>query len=68
MKLTELKKGDKILLVSEPPKGAAYTPEMQPYLGKEVTVTRVMMLCVNIKEDNGKWAWTPKLIEMKVEE
>ncbi len=65
--LTELKAGDTILLVSTPPKGAAYTPEMQPYLGTTVTIKQVQMLCVKIKEDNGRWAWTPKLIEGKVQ-
>lgn len=66
MEITNLKNGDMILLVTEPPKGSAYTPEMQPYLGKTVTVTRVHERCVSIQEDCGRFAWTPMLIEKKV--
>lgn len=68
--LQEIKAGDRIRLVTVPPKGSAITisenpkeTEMGRYLGRVVTVTKVHDRCVSIKEDSGRWAWTPMLIE-----
>ena len=68
--LQEIKVGDRIKIVDMPPKGSAFTIcknpkecEMGRYLGRVVTVTKVHDRCVSIKEDGGRWAWTPMLIE-----
>lgn len=67
--ISDMKPGMRIQLVADPPKGSAITialnpkeTEMGSYLGKIVTVTRVHERCVSIKEDHGKFAWTPMLI------
>lgn len=72
--LQELKAGDRIRLVTEPPEGSAITisknpkeTEMGRYLSRVVTVTKVHDRCVSIKEDGGRWAWTPMLIESKMD-
>jgi hypothetical protein len=71
--LTELKAGMRIKIVAEPPKGSAFEickdphqTEMGQYLNKVVTITRVHERCVSIKEDRGRYAWTPMLIEKVV--
>ena len=71
--LTELKPGARIQIVSEPPKGSAFEICQDPhqtargkYLNKVVTVTHVHARCVSIREDGGRFAWTPMLIERVV--
>ena len=70
LQLSELKPGMRIKIVATPPKGSAFEPgnnphqtEMGAYLNQIVTVTHVYERCVSIKEDHGKFAWTPMLIE-----
>lgn len=70
MKIAELNPGDRIRLVMDPPKGSAITissnpkeTEMGQYLGHVVTVSKLHERCVSIREDGGKFAWTPMLIE-----
>lgn len=72
--IKELKVGDRIKIVDEPPKGSAFTicrdphqTEMGQYLGKVVTVAMVQTRCVLIKQDRGRFAWTPELIEEKID-
>lgn len=73
IELKDLKPGDRVKIVDMPPKGSAFTicqdpksTEMGQYLGKVVTVAQVQSRCVLIKQDRGKFAWTPCLIEKKV--
>ena len=73
VQISELKPGMRIKIVAEPPKGSAITiarnpkeTEMGSYLGRVVTVTRVHERCASIREDGGKFAWTPMLIERKL--
>lgn len=73
VELKDLKPGDKVKIVDTPPKGSAFTlckdpksTEMGQYLGKVVTVAQIQPRCVLIKQDRGKFAWTPCLIEKKV--
>lgn len=73
VQISDLHSGARIQLVTDPPKGSAITisrnpkeTEMGSYLGKTVTVTRVHERCVSIREDGGKFAWTPMLIERKL--
>ncbi len=73
VELKDLKPGDKVKIVDMPPEGSAFTicenpksTKMGLYLGKVVTVTQVQPRCILIKQDKGKFAWTPCLIERKV--
>lgn len=70
--LKELKPGDKVRIVQFPPKGSAFTickdptqTEMGKWLGKVMTVQKVQTRCVSMKEDGGRWAWTPELMKEK---
>lgn len=65
MDIKTLKPGNRIKIVDTPPKGSAFAKgtDMEMYLGKKVTITRVHERCVTIKEDRGRFAWTPMLIE-----
>lgn len=71
--MRELKPGDRVKIVDYPPKGSAFTicdnpheTEMGKWLGTTMTVKAVKPRCCDMKEDGGKWAWTPMLIERKV--
>ena len=64
--MRELKPGDRVKIVDIPPKGSAYTEEMGEWLGTVMTVKKVRERCCYMKEDGGKWAWTPMLIDRKV--
>lgn len=73
IELKDLKPGDRVKIVDMPPKGSAFTickdpksVEMGQYLGKVVTIAQVQARCVLIKQDRGKFAWTPEFIERKV--
>lgn len=75
VQMTELKPGMRIKIVSEPPKGSAFEickdphqTAMGKHLSKVVTVTRVHERSVSIREDGGRFAWTPMLIEKVVSE
>lgn len=67
------KVGDKVRIVKYPPKGSGFmittdplNSEMGKWLGKIMTIAQVQSRCYIMKEDNGKWAWTPSLIECKI--
>lgn len=42
-----------------------YTPEMDVYCGKDVTVSRAYEGEFYIKEDNGMWVWYEEMIDKK---
>lgn len=73
-KKSKYKVGDKVKIVDYPPKGSGFmicddplTCEMGQWLGKIMTIRQVQERCYIMKEDRGRWAWTPSLIEKKVD-
>lgn len=72
-KKSKYKVGDKVKIVDYPPRNSAFMicdnpveSEMGKWLGKVMTIRQVQERCYIMKEDNGRWAWTPALIEKKV--
>jgi hypothetical protein len=55
--------GDVVKIVDVPPQGSAYVKEMSEWLGTYMTIKEQQNRCYLMREDNGKWAWTPSLIE-----
>ena len=55
--------GDVVKIVDVPPQGSAYINEMSEWLGTYMTIKEQQNRCFLMKEDSGKWAWTPSLIE-----
>ena len=39
---------------------------MGQWLGKIMTIKQVQDRCYIMKEDKGRWAWTPMLIEKRI--
>ena len=73
-KKAKYKVGDKVKIVDFPPRNSAFMicdkpveSEMGKWLGKVMTIKKVEERCYIMKEDNGRWAWTPSLIEKKVD-
>ena len=72
-KKSKYKVGDKVKIVDFPPRNSAFMicdkpveSEMGKWLGKVMTIKKVEERSYIMKEDNGRWAWTPSLIEKKV--
>ncbi len=72
-KKSKYKVGDRVKIVNYPPEGSGFTIcedplqcEMGQWLGKIMTIKQVQEFCYIMKEDKGRWAWTPSLIEKKV--
>lgn len=55
--------GDVVKIVDVPPQCSAYVNEMSEWLGTYMTIKEQQNRCYIMKEDMGKWAWTPSLIE-----
>lgn len=55
--------GDVVKIVDVPPQGSAYVDEMSEWLGTYMTIKEQQNRCYIMREDNGRWAWTPSLIE-----
>lgn len=73
-KKAKYKVGDKVKIVDYPPRNSAFMvcdnpveTEMGKWLGKVMTIRQVQERCYIMKEDRGRWAWTPSLIEKKVD-
>lgn len=73
-KKSKYKVGDRVKIVDYPPKGSGFMicddplqSEMGQWLGKVMTIRHVQERCYIMKEDRGRWAWTPILIEKKVD-
>ena len=72
-KKAKYKVGDKVKIVDFPPRNSSFMicdkpveSEMGKWLGKVMTIKKVEERCYIMKADNGRWAWTPSLIEKKV--
>ena len=70
---SKYKVGDRVKIVDYPPKGSGFMicddplqSEMGQWLGKIMTIRQVQERCYIMKEDKGRWAWTPVLIEKKI--
>ena len=70
---SKYKVGDKVKIVDYPPEGSGFEicnnsleSEMGQWLGKVMTIKQVQDRCYIMKEDKGCWAWTPMLIEKRV--
>lgn len=55
--------GDVVKIVDVPPQGSAYVEEMSEWLSTYMTIKEQQNRCYIMREDKGKWAWTPSLIE-----
>ena len=73
-KKAKYKVGDKVKIVDYPPRNSAFMicdnpveSEMGKWLGKIMMIRQVEERCYIMKEDKGRWAWTPSLIEKKVD-
>lgn len=51
------KKGDRLRIVSEPPKGLNWASEMNVYLGRVMTIKNVLTRGYKMVEDKGEWLW-----------
>lgn len=51
------KKGDRVRIVSEPPKGLNWASEMNVYLGRVMTIKNVLTRGYKMVEDKGEWFW-----------
>jgi len=68
------KVGDRVKIVADPPKGSGFTiyqgdphdVEMGKWLDTIMTIKEVHQNCYIMREDRGKWAWTPSLIDSLV--
>ena len=73
-KKSKYKVGNRVKIVDYPSKGSGFMicddplkSEMGQWLGKIMTIQQVQERCYIMKEDKGRWAWTPSLIEKKVD-
>lgn len=51
------KKGDRVRIVSKPPKGLNWASEMNVYLGRVMTIKNILTRGYKMVEDKGEWFW-----------
>ena len=56
------KVGDRVRIVSEPPKGLNWASEMNVYLGRVMTIKNVLIRGYKMVEDKGEWFWNDSMI------